>query len=89
MSGSSIPEIWDSLRHQLQSALTAHVRGAESGGHYYKDGRWRTQELGLEALERGVIEPGEHPKHFLTDLGWKLGRHGLKLEKEEDGKAEI
>ena len=84
MSESSIPEIWDSLSHHLQEAIMAHVQSAEA--RYFKDGRWRTQEFGAEALERKVIEPGEHPKHFLTELGWDLGRYGLKLEKEEDGK---
>ena len=83
---STTDQIWRSLSLQLQSALKTHVGGANSGEDYYRDGRWRTAPLGAEALSRKVIEPGEHPKHYLTKLGWELGRHGLKLEKEEDGK---
>jgi len=90
VSRSTTAEIWRSLSKQLQGALIGHVRGADAGGRYYAGGRWRTQELGLQALERKVIEPGEHPKHYLTELGWELGRHGIKLQEEEDGrKTEI
>ena len=86
MSRAATAEIWDSLGKHLQSALVIHVRGADDGGRYYAGGRWRTQEHGAEALELKLIEPGEHPKHFLTELGWELGRYGISLEKEEDGK---
>ena len=86
MTSSTTAEIWDSLGRHIQGALKHHVRRAEEDERYWAGGRWRTQEYGAEALELGLIEPGEHPKHFLTELGWELGRHGLKLEKEEDGK---
>lgn len=77
---STTEEIWNSLSKRLQRAVMLHVMYANDGVRGYTKGRWRIAEYGEEALERGVIEPGEHPKHFLTELGWKLGRYGLMME---------
>lgn len=82
----TLDQLWNSLSGQLQRSLIFHVRHAENGEPRYTSGRWRSPEVGQEALEKGIIEKREHPTTFLTDTGWKVGRHGLKLEKEEDGK---
>lgn len=81
MSCSTTAQIWDSLSERIQRSLVIHVKGANQGGRYYANGRWRSPAYGAEAIDRGLIEIGEHPKYYLTELGWELGRYGISLEK--------